>query len=165
MEHGEEIAAADAARGRKWLVACSIAAGVGLGAFVLIRNMVKKRKADKSATQAAKDELQETVAKGITPTISDTVAANLSASLYEAMASTGTDETKIRSVFQKLGNAADWGLVNTKFGVRDYGMTGEPLYSWMPSQPKNLHQWLQSECSASLMGEIDKKLEAWGLSY
>lgn len=165
MARVEEIATTDAAQGRKWLVACSVALGVGLGAFVMIRNMVKKRQADKSATQAAKDELQETVKKGISPTISDTVAANLSASLYEAMASTGTDEAKIRSVFGKLSNAADWGMVNTKFGVREYGMTGEPLYSWMPSQPKNLYQWLQSECSASLMDEIDKKLAAWGLSY
>lgn len=154
---------------RRWMIGGTVAVGVGLVAFALIRKWVKERRGTRQSAQAASDlvaqtrkEAQADASKA--QTITDAEAQMIADSLYSMMEGFGTYDSDILKLFGKMRSKGDWAIVSAKFGTREYGTCGSPLWSWMPSTPTNLYGWLVNECSTSTMTKIDSLLSQWGVT-
>ena len=151
------------------MIGGTVAVGVGLVAFALIRKWVKERRKTRQSALAASDLVTQTRKEAKTDaskaqTITDAEAQMIADSLYSMMEGFGTYDSDILKLFGKMMSKGDWAIVSAKFGTREYGTCGSPLWSWMPSTPTNLYGWLVNECSTSTMAEIDSLLSKWGVT-
>ncbi len=92
-------------------------------------------------------------------TISKTEARRMAQGLYDSMAEWETDEERIKQIFDRFQNKADFLIVYKEFGLRPYGgIFGDWWGSRKFSSDRNLVYWLKSELSESdVCYEIVKK--------
>ena len=127
----------------------------------IVTSIIDKVQANKS-TKELSQSVKEITNK-VAPTITASQAGIIANNLFNAMESTGTDENAIEQMTNQLKNAGDWALVIDKFGYKEYGTYGSPLYSWLPSTPTNLLGWLRNECSSSLISKLEAKWAQYGI--
>ncbi len=81
-------------------------------------------------------------------TLSQTEARRMAQGLYDAMEGFGTDEERIKMIFEKIQNKADFLMIYKEFGLRPYGDFGAS--DWLDkklSSDRHLVYWLKEEIS------------------
>lgn len=140
-------------------------AAAGIAVFIvgkrIISNIRNARLANES-TKALTSSMKQITSNG-NATITAAQAQTIANSLYVAMESVGTDESAITALTGQLKTAADWALVISAFGYKDYGTYGAPLYSWLPSTSTNLIGWLRNECGGNLLTQLEKTWATFGI--
>ncbi|BDD02465.1 hypothetical protein [Persicobacter psychrovividus] len=131
------------------------AVGIGAGVFVLKKFLSKQ----KEATEAPSMKLS---IKKSNLTIDENQARMMANSLYQAMASFGTDEATIMNIFRQLQSKDDALLVIKHFGQKRY-LAG--TRSAFLGQQMNLMLWLKAELSGNYLESISKKFQAWTIPF
>ncbi len=81
-------------------------------------------------------------------TLSKSEARRMAQGLYDAMEGFGTDEERIKEIFERIQNKADFLMVYKEFGLRPYGDFGAD--NWLDkklSSDRHLVYWLKEEIS------------------
>lgn len=136
------------------------AAAVALifGAYKIFGSKDKEKESADNILDKTTDEIN-TKAK----TITETQAHEIANRLYNAMKDVGTDEDEIEKlIIGKKLTSEDLKMVVKAFGTRKYGTYGSPMFDFMGGTSLNLREWLDKECSSSLMKLINIKFEQAG---
>ena len=140
-----------------------VAAVAGVGVFVYKKlASIGQNKESREEAQAAGSELDQLLNTGIRPTFTDAEAQAKTNLLITA--ANGCDPweqgaTQIMAVVYSCKNAADWYLLNSKFGVRSW--EGCPY----GTESGSLTTLLTSELGSSQMSEVRRHLGQFGINF
>lgn len=142
---------------------------------VTIYRNYKRKKDAADATQAAsaaKKELVNLKAKGITPTLSESQFQGLCEGLVQAMNGCGTDEQRVYDVFKQMKNDADIRQLIASFDLRYYEpcAASQPIsyLHWQLNDKAyggGLPTWLSYDLSASEIDTVNAILKANKVNY
>ncbi len=93
-------------------------------------------------------------------TLSIQDAKRMAQGLYDSMADWGTDEERIKTIFERIQNKADYLMIHREFGLRPYGgLYGDNWLARKTSSDRHLAYWLKSEISED--DECYKLVKKW----
>lgn len=142
----------------KWIAGGVLCAAAFLG----IRKYIKTKQAN-AQTEKLNQSIQETKVTTANLTITQAQADMLANKLYGAMADTGTDEKQILACLEGR-TADDVRLIYKTFGVKPYGTTGKPTFSFY-AKDLDLTGWLRKELSGSTLKKVQAIFENAGITF
>ncbi|HRO76651.1 MAG TPA: hypothetical protein PLP27_10945 [Crocinitomicaceae bacterium] len=138
---------------------------LGVTAFIIFRLIHSGKGALGKLKQQSEIAGEEAVykAKGQVKTYTDKQYSDFATKLYNAMNGAGTDFSAIKAVFNKMKHDLDVLNLEKKFGLRSSSYTSK--FSLGFSDPSDLADWLQGDCSASQIAELNNLLSKKGITY
>lgn len=120
----------------------------GVKTYRTIKNSKAERDAEKKLKEIREQGTDKLIEQATTRTITDNQAEEYARQLLDAMNGIGTDEEKIKRIIIDEGlTGLDLNAIVEKFGIKDYGTFGEPL--WGEGEKLNLMQWINKEIASS----------------
>jgi hypothetical protein len=144
-----------------WAKGVIAVVGVGfvvLSTYTIYKTISKAILNPKDSSDEAKDDLKDLRQKGIVQKASDTQITAWAEILHEALASWGTDEEAVYSVFRNLNNEADLYKLIQLYGVREEG-------DWWYNPEKTLVARLNSDLSTSERSKVNNILATKGIKF
>ena len=140
-----------------------IAGGVlVMAAFLGVRKYIKNKQAS-AETEKLNTAIQQTTITTSNLTITNEQALTLANKLYGAMADSGTDEKQILACLEGR-TADDVRLIYKTFGVKPYGTTGKPTFSFY-AKDLDLTGWLRKELSGSTLKKVQAIFVNAGITF
>jgi hypothetical protein len=145
------------------IVLVGLAALTGVG--VLVYNKIKsigETREDKEEANLAEDALDQLLQTGQSPTFSDVEAQTKTNILISAATDCdpwGSGAQQIMAVIYSIKNKADWYLLSSKFGVRDWADCG------FGEVNGSLSKLLTEELDSSQMAEVRRHLGQFQINF
>ena len=98
-------------------------------------------------------------AKGVEPTLSETQAISIAASLWNGLQDFWVSEDLIISSIRKVKNIADWSIINEKFGTKTIDMNISTNL-----KVGNLVEWLNDRLDTDEFFEVQNILNSNGIT-
>ena len=133
-----------------------------VAAFLGVRKYIKNKQAS-AETEKLNTAIQQTTITTSNLTITNEQALTLANKLYGAMADSGTDEKQILACLEGR-TADDVRLIYKTFGVKPYGTTGKPTFSFY-AKDLDLTGWLRKELSGSTLKKVQAIFVNAGITF
>ena len=133
-----------------------------VAAFLGVRKYIKNKQAS-AETEKLNTAIQQTTITTSNLTITNEQALTLANKLYGAMADSGTDENQILACLEGR-TADDVRLIYKTFGVKPYGTTGKPTFSFY-AKDLDLTGWLRKELSGSTLKKVQAIFVHAGITF
>jgi hypothetical protein len=146
-------------------IALAVVAGIGYAIYKIATapgNLLESKPNRDQGKEEFK-ELDQLIADGKKPSISESQARAMGNAIHAAMDGYGTDEDAIVTQFNKLTNDADYLRLSTGYGVNREISSGR--FNPEPNYKGNLQGGLTSELSDYWIKKINSKLGSKGLKY
>jgi hypothetical protein len=142
----------------KWIVGGVL----GVAGFLGIRKYIKNKQAG-AETAKLTTAIESTPVVTSNLTINEAQAVTIANKLYGAMAGSGTDENQILACFQGR-TSDDVKLIYKTFGVKPYGVTGKPTFSFYATE-LDLTGWLRKELSGNSLKKAQEIFTNAGIPF
>ena len=114
------------AKGTVIVLGIVVMGGIGFAIYKGFKNAIERGRENKEGKES-KDELNDAIAEGVRPTISEAEATAKVSSLQSAANDCdfwGTGATEIIAIIKSLKNKADYYLLNSTFGSKTWAECG-----------------------------------------